>query len=74
VIPDKETLEAESATLEACPFCGGKAEFYASKNEKALLCIRHRPESGVVCPALYDQFCETFEMGRSWWNKRFRIP
>lgn len=67
---DKETLERESETLTACPFCGGKAEFYVSKNEKAPLHIRHFPESGVNCPARFDQFCESFEQGRRWWNTR----
>jgi hypothetical protein len=67
---DKETIKAESATLLLCPFCGGKAEFYVSKNEKAPLCIRHLPESGVNCPVRYDQHCDTFEQGRRWWNGR----
>ena len=67
---DKETLERESATLKACPFCRGKTEFYASKNDRAPLHIRHIPDSGVACPARYDQFCESFEMGRAWWNGR----
>ena len=67
---DKETWEAESATLKACPFCGGKAEFYVGKNEKAPLHVRHIPDSGVICPARYDQFCESFDQGRSFWNKR----
>ena len=67
---DKATLERESVTLTVCPFCGGKAEFYASKNEKASLHVRHLPESGVNCPARWDQFCESFEQGRRWWNTR----
>ena len=67
---DKETVKAESETLSLCPLCGGNAEFYISKNEKAPLHIRHLPDSGVNCPARYDQFCESFEQGRNWWNGR----
>jgi len=63
-------VREQTKTLLVCPFCRGKAEFYVSNNEKAPLHIRHIPESGVNCPVRWDQFCETFEMGRAWWNRR----
>lgn len=65
---DKEEVKEQSEQLRWCPFCGHDAEFYLSKNEKALLCIRHIPPSGVNCPARYDQFCGTFEQGFKWWQ------
>ena len=67
---DKETLKAESETLAPCPFCGGAAEFCVGRNDHAPLQVRHWPESGVNCPARWEQFCETFEQGRAWWNGR----
>ena len=66
----KEDLKTVSGRLIPCPFCGGTAEFYLSKNANASLCIRHIPKSGIICPALYDQYCETFENGQRWWNQR----
>lgn len=64
----KEQLEAESDSLDYCPFCGGKAEFRTNKSKQIL--IVHYPESGVVCPAIFEQYCESFEQGKTWWNKR----
>jgi len=66
----EEDCKEESKTLTPCSFCGGKAEFYVSKNERAPLHIRHLPDSGVCCPARFDQYCDNFEQGKSWWNKR----
>lgn len=54
--------------LLPCPFCGGVAEFY--KDTSGNLCIRHLPDKGVICPARYDQFCDTEAMGALWWNTR----
>lgn len=68
---NKELIIEANKTLTNCPFCGGKSEFYISKNEKAPLCIRHIPKSGVICPARFDQYCETFENGKTWWNRRY---
>ena len=65
---DKETLKKETATLPPCPFCGGLGEFIADKTGH--LNIRHLPEAGVCCPARFEQVCDTFEMGRQWWNQR----
>lgn len=65
---DKETLKKETATLYKCPFCNGNAEFIADKS--GFLNIRHLPEAGICCPARFEQVCDTFEMGRKWWNQR----
>jgi len=62
----KEQLEAESKTLMRCPFCSGKAEFVTNKSEQIIL--QHRPELGVICPTRYEAYCDTFDMGRSFWN------
>jgi len=62
----KEQLEVESEWLQLCPFCGGKAEFRTNKSQQIL--IVHYPESGVNCPARFEQYCESFEQGKSWWN------
>ena len=67
---NKEQLEAESKTLLPCPFCGGKAKFDWDEKTAIKLYIYHCPESGVVCPATYEQWCESFDIGRDWWNKR----
>jgi len=67
---NKEQIKLESSTLNTCPFCGGKAEFHTSKNDKAPLHIHHFPDAGVNCPARFDQYCDSFEQGREWWNKR----
>ena len=64
----KEQLKKESELLNLCPFCKGKAEFTTDKSHN--LIIQHLPELGVICPARFYQVCDTFEMGRSWWNKR----
>jgi len=68
--PLSEQAKEESQTLIPCPFCKGKAEFAIGKNEKAPLHIRHFPESGVNCPARFEQYCDTFEQGKKWWNTR----
>lgn len=65
---NKEILEKESATLNACLFCGGKAEFVTNKSGQII--IQHHPESGIICPARYEQYCDSFDIGREWWNKR----
>lgn len=57
-----------SYKLEKCPFCGGLAHF--SKNKSEQLIINHYPESGVNCPARFEQFCDSFEQGIKWWNTR----
>jgi len=67
---NNEETKKESLTLSPCPFCGGKAEFHLTPNDKAQLHIRHIPASGVNCPARFDQYCDSFEQGREWWNKR----
>ena len=68
---DKNVLVCRSAMLGRCPFCGGKAEYYLAKNDKAPLCIRHVVASGVNCPARwFDQHCESYEQGKLWWNGR----
>ena len=63
-----EECKKESKTLEVCPFCGGKAEFATNKSLQIM--IRHFPELGVCCPARYEQFCDSFDQGREWWNTR----
>ena len=68
---NKETLDKESATLLPCPFCGGKAEFITNKSEQIV--IQHHPNSGICCPARYEQYCDDFEQGRFFWNKRLDI-
>lgn len=67
----KEQLESESKTLENCPFCDGHAEFITNKAEQIIL--QHFPINGVTCPARYYQYCETFDQGREFWNKRWSI-
>lgn len=62
--------EEKNKRLLPCPFCGGKTEFHETKNEKAPLNIRHIPEAGVNCPVRFDQFCESFDQGEKWWNRR----
>lgn len=64
----KEELAKESTTLVPCPFCGGKAVFLSDKTEHLIL--EHLPEAGVACPARYSQVCDTFDIGRAWWNTR----
>ena len=64
----KEILEAESKTLKECPFCGGECKFATNKSEQII--IRHFPEIGVICPVRYEQYCESFDQGRLWWNFR----
>ena len=68
---DKETLKAESATLMMCPFCGGTAEFVTNKSKQII--VQHHPDSGICCPARYEQYCDSFEQGRGWWNGRMEI-
>jgi len=65
----KEQLKKESVSLLLCPFCSGKAEF-SFMNDGVRLHIHHYPEAGVNCPARFDQYCETFDQGRKWWNTR----
>ena len=62
-------LERETLTLQTCPFCFNIAEFY--KNRDGKLFIRHHPPKGVVCPARYEQQCDSYDQGRRWWNDRF---
>ena len=64
----KEELIKESYTLHDCPFCGGKAEFITNKSNQII--IQHLPESGVNCPARYEQYTDSFDIGRLWWNTR----
>jgi len=64
----KEELLKESATLHDCPFCGGKAEFVTNKSNQII--IQHLPAAGVVCPARYEQYTDSYEIGRLWWNTR----
>jgi hypothetical protein len=64
----KEQCKKESETLLPCPFCAGEAKFATNKSLQIM--IRHFPESGVCCPARYDQFCDSFEQGKTWWNTR----
>ena len=64
----KEELKKESETLDSCPFCGGYAEFVTNKSEQIM--IQHHPESGINCPARYEQYCDSFDQGRNWWNNR----
>lgn len=64
---NKKELTEASARLMPCPFCSGKAEFVTNKQG---LLIVHYPESGVNCPARFEQYCDNFVMGMSWWNKR----
>ena len=69
-----EEIKKESETLRNCPFCGGKAGFRLTKNDKAPLHIFHYPKAGVNCPARFDQYCDSFEQGRKWWNTRWFHP
>ena len=33
--------------------------------------IRHLPDKGVICPTGgWEQYCDTFDQGRNWWNER----
>lgn len=57
-----------SAELEPCPFCSGKANFIINKSGQIIL--QHQPESGVMCPARYEGYCDTFSQGIRWWNSR----
>lgn len=66
----KTEEEIESLTLQLCPFCLNIAEFYKTKDGK--LHIKHHPPKGVVCPARYDQQCDSYDQGRRWWNDRSR--
>jgi len=61
-------LKSESETLKPCPFCDGKAEFATNKSKQIM--IHHFPELGVCCPARMEQYCDSFDQGRSWWNTR----
>ncbi len=61
----KQELTEASAKLTPCPFCGGKAEFITNKQG---LLITHYPDGN--CPARFEQYCDNFEMGMGWWNKR----
>jgi len=65
---DKEQLKKESQTLSQCPFCGGKAEFVTNKSKQIIL--QHQPELGVICPARYEAYCDSFDQGREFWNTR----
>lgn len=67
----KEELAKRSEFLYDCAFCGGKAEFATNKSEQLL--IRHFPELGVNCPARFEQYCDSFEQGVIWWNKRSNV-
>lgn len=64
----KEILAKESATLRSCPFCGGECKFITNRSEQII--IQHFPDSGVICPVRYEQYCESFDQGRLWWNIR----
>jgi hypothetical protein len=64
----KVDFKKESESLIPCPFCNGKAEFVTNKSKQII--IQHHPESGVCCPARYEQYCDSFEQGRKWWNTR----
>jgi hypothetical protein len=55
--------------LDACPFCGGPAEFVRKKDGQLL--VAHYPASGVVCPARWEAVIDTPEQGAAWWNRRF---
>jgi len=66
-IPE-DVLKKESTILLPCPFCNGKAEFITNKSHQII--IQHLPEAGVCCPARYYQYCESFDQGRFFWNKR----
>ena len=65
---NKTQLAEESAALLACPFCAGAAAFHAEKDGK--LHLHHYPEPGIICPARFDQYCDSFKQGREWWNIR----
>jgi len=60
-----------SVTLKLCPFCGGTAEFVRKPKNVEELLIVHWPAKGVVCPARYEQYCESEEQGAAWWNQRY---
>ena len=56
--------------LDQCPFChGGEVKLFRKKN-CPLPIIAHYPAKGVVCPARFEQFCDTPEIGAAWWNDR----
>lgn len=63
-----EELKKHSDMLHDCPYCSGKAWFATNKSDQIVL--THFPSSGVICPARYEQICESFEIGISWWNTR----
>ena len=62
----KEECKRQSENLPLCPFCKGKAEFVVSQSGQ--LMIQHLPLAGVICPARYQQYCDTFEQGMGWWR------
>jgi hypothetical protein len=64
--------KVQSESLQPCPFCGGEAKFVTDKSKHIVL--QHFPEAGVCCPARYDQFCDSFEQGKEWWNTRAFHP
>lgn len=65
----EELLKEESKSLAPCPFCGGKARFITNKSKQIIL--EHLPDAGVVCPARYYQYCDTFDQGKLFWNTRY---
>jgi hypothetical protein len=62
----KEECKGQSKKLPLCPFCKEKAEFVVSQSGQ--LMIQHFPVSGVNCPARYEQYCDSFQQGLSWWR------
>lgn len=63
----KELLNNQTKLLSFCPFCGEKAEFVTNKSNQIIL--QHHPPIGIICPARYEGYCETFDFGLKSWNK-----
>ena len=60
----------QTVKLDECPFChSGSTGFLKSRGHQMLM-IAHRPAAGVVCPARYEQYCDSQDQGASFWNCR----
>jgi len=63
-------VKFSNAVFHECPFCYGEATFLKNKEQPDKLMVAHYPKKGVVCPARFEQFCDSVEQGLSWWNDR----
>jgi hypothetical protein len=64
-------IKNQTVKLDECPFChGGETKFLGNPASPHLLMIVHYPDKGVICPARYEQVCDSQEQGAAWWNDR----